>query len=217
MQCNALAVMNKPRGELSMGNLVKMVAVAIAGHLVFGFPVFGQGVKNDVKRSASDLKAGFFDLFDKNSIDVNFDNGSSALSEGEKSDLTALIKGQDKNVKNLKLVIASWSDEDYPATTNKDLSDGSISLADKRGEAVATFLRTHKFAEVEKLNMAKHENRLLQWWGTEKSKVKDAVEQPTTKPKTEKSWVQYEAEVVRGKGGPNEVVVLVYDPTIKNK
>lgn len=189
----------------------KRMSVALAGalaSLVMSSAAFSQTAKETVKQTIRDMQSGMYDLFDTNSVAVSFDKSSSSI-ESNKDKISALVKAQDSSVKDLKLVVAAWSDEEFPMRSKRNLSSKSIDLANKRLDAIATYLKTsYKFNDIEKLNMAKHENRLSKWWGTDESAVKDAVKTGNSK----KTWVEYEADTIRRKGGPGKAVVLLYNP-----
>lgn len=166
-----------------------------------------EDVKDEAKEVLTDAKAALFDVMDKNSLVVDFAEGSALLTDAQKGSLTALLQSQDNSARGLKLALASWSDKPFPEPS-ASLKSEDVDLADARSNAVIAHMRTlAQYRDVEVINMAKRENAVARFFSTDAAKVKNAMDGKGAR----QPWVEYEADLFKNKGGPTKTVVILYD------
>jgi outer membrane protein OmpA-like peptidoglycan-associated protein len=160
-----------------------------------------------IEGASDDAKVSLFELLDKKILDVEFKKGESSLSEGEKSDLSALVKSLDS--KSFKVAVAGWADSPNPKQKGDKLSPQQEKLADQRVEAVVSFLESAgKYQSIEKFNMATRSNALENFLNTDDSELKKEYRGTRTKD----SELAFVAEELKNKGEPSSVVVVFYRP-----
>lgn len=160
------------------------------------------------QRAAVGLSQSAFDVASKADLSISYDHGLSLVSNGQARELTALVKGLDKSPRRLNVTVAAWADADYPSDQGEELSTGAEFLADRRANAVASYLAgLASFSKVSKFNMAKRSNMFERIVSSDESLVKDAVYGKATN----KYWLNHEAKIIRDKGGSRKVIVIIYD------
>src|SRR5690606_38329831 len=103
------------------------------------------------------------------------------------------------------VVVAAWSDREFPESKDKTLSDADRKLADKRAESVKTALRNMGLAKIETHSMAEHPGWLARTFNT-----KDAQLKGEGKVKNSDDLVVAElGKKLREEGGPGKVVVFL--------
>jgi hypothetical protein len=206
------------RGVSDMLHLLnkKMLCIAVWGFTVasVGFAdegsTLGADIKDTAKKAAVSVTKTAFDAVDKRDLSMSFDPGVTALTEGQKIELSALVKSLDASPKKLKLSVAAWSDLGYPSAAKEKLSTKDEILAENRLAAVTSYVQgLAKFAKTETVNMAKRSNAFERFFSSDESKVKAAFAGVETK----EPWVAYQANTFRAKGGAGKAVVVIYDMT----
>jgi hypothetical protein len=189
----------------------KRTLVAVVGMISLSHAANAQDTtQNKIERGAKkvdvDVKKNVFDAMDKDAITVDFDAGVTAVSDGEKRDLKALVQSLDRSTKNYKVAIASWSDQDYPLSAK--LPDAQEALATERAKNIRTYLQSlRNFKEVTVYNMAKQDSKLGRFFNTEDAKVKGAYKGA----EGESADVEFVGRRLQDKGGKSKAVVIFYD------
>src|SRR3990167_8621922 len=98
-------------------------------------------VIRESKEAVDASKAAFFDMVNKNNVNVEFDKGNATLTEGEKRDIKAIVDSLDRNTKDLTVVIAAWSDKSYPIEKNNSLNNSDVVLAKKRADNIRQYVK----------------------------------------------------------------------------
>ncbi len=118
-----------------------------------------------------------------NFVEIEFNPGSSVLSESAKTSLKSIIEQARVDGKIDEVIVLSWADEEYPSASLKKLSKPQTELADKRNKAVKNYVKTIRSVDVDTYNMASQPNALSKWFNTTDNRLKDsfvAAGLPTT-------------------------------------
>jgi hypothetical protein len=127
--------------------------------------------ENKVGSAVTDVKEKLFQWMDKHSVSVNFDKGSAVVSDGQRSDLKALVEAARTDGAISKIIVAAWSDKDYPAR-GEQLTDLDRKLASEREKSVATVLLQLGVKDVETHSMAEYPTWISKTFNTRDAKVK---------------------------------------------
>jgi len=167
----------------------------------------GQETKEGAKAAAEKTETVVNDAIDKKSEVIDFDKGSSALSENELSSLRALMASLDAPSKNAKIYVAGWSDQELPADGRKALGNDSVKLANDRiGKVRAALKKLDVKGEVVPVNLAKSPNTLQEVFGTKSAKVSNKA---LHNANSDDARLDEAGKAIQGRGGPSKVVVYV--------
>jgi hypothetical protein len=125
----------------------------------------GRSISNSV---AVEAKAQSF-------VDIEFDPGSSQLTDNAKSSLDSIIKMARHDGIIDEMIVLSWSDEEYPSKRLSKLSKSQIRLADNRNVTIERYVKSIKGMSVDSYNMAKRPDTLSKWFNTSDSKLKNSL------------------------------------------
>lgn len=180
---------------------------ALALTLLAGTPaaLADNAVTKTAEGAWQDVKTKFFEAFDKQSVTVDFKEGSAALDAAEKSDIKTLLTANRRDAKIDRVIIAAWADKDYPDADGAKLSDAERKLGDERAAAVKAELKVLGVTNVDTYTMAERPTWLAKAFNTSDAKVKG---QGTTQD-AEDAYVKEVGDKLRGKGGPGKAVVYV--------
>lgn len=160
------------------------------------------------REAATSVQAGVNDALDRTRAVVDFDKASSTITNGEKQDLVALVKGLDANVDAQKIYVVSYSDKDYVADGKYNKTD--VALAQKRADAVkAELKKLHLKGDLQVVTLTAPPSMVGKAVNTWDASMKQAIAGQTPADPT----VSPVADKVRSSGGPNKVVVLIQQPT----
>jgi hypothetical protein len=165
----------------------------------------GPAFAADTQTVTQDVKTTFLDLINKDSVNVGFKEGTSAVSKDERSDLKATVDAVRKDTKIARVIVAAWSDKEYPAGKEEALKASDKKLASDRASNVKAVLSELGVSNVETYTMTEKPNWFEKEFNTDDAKVKGAG-----KVKDSDDQVTTEiGRLLREKGGPKSVVVLV--------
>jgi hypothetical protein len=108
-------------------------------------------------------------------VEIEFDKGSTDLSESAKASLNAIVKQSRALGKINEVSVLSWSDAEYPSANRKSLPKIQRDLAEKRNAVVEDFMRNVNSGEINKYNMAERPTVVSKWFNTEDSKLKKSL------------------------------------------
>ncbi len=160
---------------------------------------------NSLEAAKNDLKTELFKLIDKDTAKVDFDKGSAKISDGERSDLKALVDSLQSDATVETYVVAAWSDKDYPAANGAKLPAADRKLADARKDAVVKALKALGAKKVEGHSMAEHPTWIAKVFTTSDATVKGAKEANADADQLSTEGV---AKQIKDKGGAGTVVVI---------
>lgn len=120
-------------------------------------------------RAAREAEATYF-------VDVEFQKGSNQLTEQSRAAISSLLnraraEGQVEDVK-----VLAWSDEEFPSSSRKKLSENQRKLADLRTRAIENHIHALKYGiQVELHNMAKRPSTVARWFNTADARFKRSL------------------------------------------
>src|SRR4051812_38892194 len=85
-----------------------------------------------------------FEATEKNLAVVHFSPGETDLTQTDQNALLDTVNSAKKAGKVDEIIIAAWSDKEYPATKDQKLTRADEKLADKRADTVKRFLKDKK-------------------------------------------------------------------------
>lgn len=110
-----------------------------------------------------------------NFVEVEFNPGSSTLTDSAKTSLYSVVEQARQQGKIDEILVLSWADQEYPSESRKKLSKEQRSLADKRNRAIEYYVQTLRSVDVDKYNMAERPNAFEKWFNTSDSKLKNSL------------------------------------------
>ena len=141
---------------------------------------------------------------DKDAVSLSFAKGSADLTAELKAQLDAMIPAINADKTIDKVVVASWSDQAYPAAKGAKLSDAQRKLADKRSSNIDKYLKDKGVANVDDYSMAERPNWLSKLFHMDEAQLKGAVKDSKTDGLNEEKIRQ----ALESKGGPSKAVVF---------
>lgn len=109
-----------------------------------------------------------------NFVELNFSQGSSSLDEDSKTALNTMMDQANQVSPLSKVLVLSWSDEEYPSAGKKKLSKAQRNLAEKRNNSIKSYLKGQRKVSVESYNMAERPNSVSKLFNTSDTKMKNA-------------------------------------------
>ncbi|MDO9181304.1 MAG: hypothetical protein Q7U04_02795 [Bacteriovorax sp.] len=108
-------------------------------------------------------------------VEIQFNKGSSLLTEDSKSALKSLINDKNFEGKIDKLLVLSWSDEEYPSKNLKTIPKVQRELAEDRNKSIKQYLTKLKNISISTFNMAERPNIISKLFQSTDSKLKNAL------------------------------------------
>jgi hypothetical protein len=167
-------------------------------------PVFAQ--TNPTPSSVSqDTKTKLFEVLKKNTTTVTFSQGGTALTESERDTLIATVNAA-KNVGTIaRVIIAAWSDKEYPAAKGASLDNKDIGVAKARITSIKQVLESLDIKEIETYTMTENPSWFGRLFNTAETKIKGAG-----KPNSQDDQMIEElGKTIRERGGPGKAVVFI--------
>jgi hypothetical protein len=110
-------------------------------------------------------------------VEVNFERGSSVLTEGSREALREMVAKAKRDGKIDELNVLAWADRDYPADKNVKVPSADRALADRRADAISTFLKSDLAVnDVDTYNMTERPGALSKLFNTDNARMKQAFE-----------------------------------------
>jgi outer membrane protein OmpA-like peptidoglycan-associated protein len=185
------------------------IFLTAASGFVYAQSELGEAAKNATKEAAGEIKSDLGILVEKDMTVVGFAAGQSVLSDAEKRTLQSLADSV-RNEKNLQeIVVAAWSDKEYPASADQKLTVADNNLANARADTVKSALVSGGVppAKINTHSMATHPGWMAKTFRTKDAKLKGAV---SAKEKdVEDTVVATIGKELRAKGGPGKAIMVV--------
>jgi hypothetical protein len=150
------------------------------------------------------IKTSVYDMLNKDSTVIEFDQGSANLSEDNKTTLRATVRAVEKDTNIDQILVVAWADEALPAGKH-ELNAASKALATDRNTAVAKALEAAGAKNIKKFTMTEKPNWLQEVFATETDQIKRAAAGKHVSNRSD----QQLGKVLEEKGGPGKVVVIV--------
>jgi hypothetical protein len=111
----------------------------------------------------------------KSFIEVEFNQGSSTLTNEAQDRLHAFVRKTSQQNVVKEVIVLSWSDDEYPSKQRKKLSQVQVNLADKRNAEIRKFINEINSIPVEAYNMAQQPGVVSSFFKTKDSKLKNSL------------------------------------------
>ena len=148
----------------------------------------------------------YYWVVDKSTYTVSFDERSSKLSQTAKNSLKALFLSLSSEVHDGEIVIAAWSDKDFPMKNESSLLGPDRALATARANVVKDFVQKQRQdLAIVTMNMAEQNHVLAPLLEGSESQVKAAMQSGETDSRKTAAI----SRELKSRGGPGKVVVLV--------
>lgn len=110
--------------------------------------------------------------------EINFKKGSSDLTAESQKKIKNLLSKIGKNQKVDEIKLITWSDEEYPAEDQSELSQGQQILVRQRNSRIKNFIQNQKKGEldIEMVSMAERSGKLAELWGDADARLKKSLE-----------------------------------------
>lgn len=164
-----------------------------------------EAAKEKVTAAVDDAKTKIFQWLDKEHVTLNFKTGSTTLPQNEIDELKTLVDASKNKAAIEKVIVATWSDKEYPAGSGEKLSDADRKLAEQRADTIKKALSSLGVAKVETFSMAEHPSWIAKTFNTEQAKVKGQGEVKSA----DDALASEIGKKLRENGGPGTAVVLV--------
>ncbi len=122
-----------------------VVAVSALGSLSFA---------QEGSKVVEKIQTEVYDILDKDLTAVKFEKGSATLTDTERRTLRAMVTAVRDDTKVENIIVAAWSDSQYPAKEGAKLGDAEKKLADQRAANVKTVLTDLGVTNVQVYSMA---------------------------------------------------------------
>lgn len=188
--------------------LKRIYTLAFVVAPVFAPAVIHAEAGKTLKDAGQAIRTAAYDITDKNSVTLSFDAKSATLTDSQKNQLKALSDSFASDGKVRDVVVAAYSDKNYPK--GKDtLTKQERDLAAKRGDAVKAHLSSIGRKSVTIYNMAEKAN-----WFERKLVMKDAqVKREATEKadnvSNDDAFFEALGRHLTSVGGPGKVIVLM--------
>ena len=173
-----------------------VVAVSALGSLSFA---------QEGSKVVEKIQTEIYDILDKDLTTVKFEKGSATLTDTERRTLRAMVTAVRDDTKVETIIVAAWSDSQYPAKEGAKLGDAEKKLADQRAANVKTVLTDLGVANVQVYSMAEHPGWIAKTFRTDEAKVKLSL----NGKHVEDRKAEIVAQTLQSEGGPSSVVVIV--------
>lgn len=167
---------------------------------MFAAPIYADNAEKALESAQTTL----YDIMDKDITTVQFEAGSATVSDAERLELRALVQSIRDDSKIENIIVAAWSDKDYPAQ-GKNLSKRDRELAEKRSENVKKVLDQLGAKDIDTYSMAEHPSWIAKVFNTDDAAIKDSIKGKQIEDRTTASI----AKTLKAEGGPSTIVVLV--------
>jgi hypothetical protein len=153
-----------------------------------------------------------FEATSKNLLVVHFDANKADVADSERLKIQHAVNVV-KNEGTIKSVlVAAWSDKDYPQTKDEMLTRDDEHLAKVRANAVKQVLQDAKVgANVRTFSMAVYPSWLARIFRTDEAKLKQAVPASLGGRSRDDLALEYYGKMLRDRGGPTTAVIVIRD------
>ncbi|MBC7658504.1 MAG: hypothetical protein H7249_02225 [Chitinophagaceae bacterium] len=147
----------------------------------------------------------YLDQVDRHASTVYFDQKSAMIPSIEKMRLQDWANTYKNNNVTPKVVVASWSDKDYPKAPSMELSKSDKDLADLRNQSIKDALKEVGITSVETFNMAVRPNWFQRTFATDAAQIKGEAKDKHWDDKNEARM----SMILKRRGGPSEAVLIL--------
>jgi|GEM_PF-3551744 len=140
-------------------------------------------------------------------VTIEFSPGSALLTQTETAKIRDLVaSSKSGGMRSKGTTIAAWSDRALPRTSGQKLSDADRDLAEKRADAIKSYLKDEQnVSTVDTYNLADDSNWLARTFKTSDSELRSVF----GKKGSETPVTHSEFKVIQNEGGPSTAVVVI--------
>ncbi len=149
-----------------------------------------------------------YEISGKDVAILKFNKGSSTLSSKDQSELRTMYNAVKEDSRVVEIVVAAYSDLDYPKSGKSDLPHKSKTLAGNRGAEVRNFLTELGAKKVRVVNMAQKANWFERTFDTKDAQVKRGADENPTVHADDKFFESL-GKHLQTTGEPSDVVVVI--------
>jgi outer membrane protein OmpA-like peptidoglycan-associated protein len=150
-------------------------------------------------------KTKIFEALRKNTSTVNFATKSSTLTPGEIENITAVVNAAKNTGVVSRVIVAAWSDQEYPTGKGANLSKEQIDLAKARAEGIKQALEKLEVKNIETFTMTENPSWFGRLFNTDETKIKGAgqISDPDDR------LLEEIGRTIKEQGGVGKAVVIV--------
>ncbi|MDQ3230858.1 MAG: hypothetical protein M3Q07_03475 [Pseudobdellovibrionaceae bacterium] len=153
----------------------------------------------------------YLDRLEKEAVTVTFPKGSSELSADDQARLRELVPAWQKDKDIDKVIVAAWSDLQYPKQQSTRLPESARDLAEKRADRIEDFVEKLGVADVDTFSMAEKPNWFQKVLHTDAAQIKGEAKDMKVDSLNEDRIHR----ILDSKGGPSKAVIILkrnFDP-----
>lgn len=111
----------------------------------------------------------------KRYVEIEFNEGSTMLTERAKTALKSAVKDTPLSEKLDEVIVLSWADENFPSKDIKKLSKKQRDLADQRNKNVKEYVKGLRDVDVDSYNMAERPSAFSKLFNTADAELKNSM------------------------------------------
>lgn len=188
---------------------LKSVVIGLTGLFIGQSGLHAETVAQDIKTVKEAVQQFVYDIADKDTVITSFDRESSILSDAALAEIRTTLAAvmSDGNIK--EVLVVGYADKPYPKDSSRNLSQGDLKLAKRRGEVVKDAVAKLGGRNVVVYNMAEKSGWLAKKLVTKDSQVKNEAGKKPKDQTSEDAFYQALGKRLADKGGPGKVVTVV--------
>jgi len=160
---------------------------------------------SDQQPTSGQIRTEVYKLIDKNAATINFQTGRAEITESDRANLKSIFEATQQEQGIDRIIIAAWSDQEYPATRDATLPSAARDLAKSRSDSLESALREIGARQIESYSMAEHPGWIARTFRTDEAHIKGQGEASAT----EDQMIQDIGKQLRERGGPGKAVVYM--------
>lgn len=180
--------------------------ILAAGFLFTGNLMAQDAVKETAEKINIKVKEAYYTVVDKTTYTVDFKKGSSTVSKSAKNSLKALFTSLKGELAGGEIVVAGWSDKEFPLNPDTKLTSADTKLAADRIANVQKVIKDLGLeTPIQTINLGEQNTLLGKLFSSTEQQVKDLIQQG----ETDSRKVAAITKTLKSDGGPQKAVVLV--------
>ncbi|MFW7379601.1 MAG: hypothetical protein ACOH5I_12380 [Oligoflexus sp.] len=191
-----------------MNVCTKLASVLLGSSMLLAPAAIQANVKDKAKNAAQSAMEGFYGVFEKQTTDVSFEKNKAELSEAERMQIQALVRGKRDQSQIDKVHVFVWSDRDYDR--KREFTDNEKNLVENRADAIKKYLEELGVESTEVINMADQPNWFEKTLGLQENTLKEGMAKPDKQfEDAEKQQTAQFGRTIAQKGGSSKAVLYV--------
>lgn len=184
-----------------------MLAGSVGGH--------AEDIGDKAKAVKESVQTSIYDLTDKDTVVISFEKGSSTFPADKVAELRTTLNAVRSDASIKEVIVATYSDMDYPRDQKNSLPSASVKLAERRGNEVKKKLTELGAKNVTVYNMGEKASWFEKTFSTETAQVKNESAQNPSKMSDDDAFHHSLGRQLVSKGGAQKVVVVIRNEIVK--